>query len=122
MERTNSEELPLPESNEYTPSSPDWTYSSTEKDYAAQEKEITLEKNREEVEGMRQDRTQRGKFSMRIFVFVCAYMVIALLLLCLSGTRCLNISDSVLIVMLTTTTANVIGLFVVVTNYLFHHK
>ena len=101
----------------------DWiTSSSGEKNFSEREKEIQLEQRREELEGIKQDRKQRGAFSMRIFLFVCVYMVLALAILCLSGGCVFEISDTVLIAMLTTTTANVIGLFVVVANYLFHHK
>lgn len=60
---------------------------------------------------------------MRIFGFVCVYMAAALTIVILDGCRVLDISDTVQVTMLGTTTANVIGLFVVVANYLFHrHK
>lgn len=96
--------------------------SSDEAGFANQQKTLDLELKREELEGRKQDRKQRGKFSMRIFVFVCVYMMMAIAILACNGAGWLTIDDTVLIAMLTTTTANVIGLFVVVANYLFHHK
>ena len=76
----------------------------------------------EDYFGKKQDREQRGKFSLWIFVFVCAYMVLALIILILCGYGVLDLPNGVIVAMLTTTTANVIGLFAIVAKYLFHPK
>lgn len=76
----------------------------------------------EEYYSKKQDREQRKMFSFRIFVFVCAYMTLALVILILSGLDILVLSNGVIAALLTTTTANVIGLFAVVAKYLFHPK
>lgn len=49
-------------------------------------------------------------------------MVLALVILILSGCEVLEFSNGVIVSLLTTTTANVIGLFAVVAKYLFHPK
>ena len=76
----------------------------------------------EDYYGKKQDREQRGKYSFRIFLFVCTYMVLALVILILCGCSILHLSDGAIIALLTTTTANVIGLFAVVAKYLFHPR
>jgi hypothetical protein len=76
----------------------------------------------EEYYSKKQDREQRKQFSFWIFVFVCVYMVLALIILILSGCEVLEFSNGVIVALLTTTTANVIGLFAVVAKYLFHPK
>lgn len=82
---------------------------------------VELEYRREELEGKRQDRRQRGKFSIWIFIFMGVYMFLTLILLFLSGKGTLSLSDSVLISIMTTTTADVIGVFIIVAKYLFHN-
>lgn len=82
---------------------------------------VELENRGEELEGKRQDRKQRGKFSIWIFVFMGAYMLSVVVVLILSGAEVLHLSDGVLISMMTTTTADVIGVFIVVAKYLFHN-
>lgn len=76
----------------------------------------------EEYYSKKQDREQRKQFSFWIFLFVCVYMVLALIILILSGCKVLEFSNGVIVSLLTTTTANVIGLFAVVAKYLFHPK
>lgn len=76
----------------------------------------------EEYYSKKQDREQRKQFSFWIFLFVCVYMVLALIILILSGCEVLEFSNGVIVALLTTTTANVIGLFAVVAKYLFHPK
>lgn len=81
-----------------------------------------VEKKAEEIESLKQDRKQRRIFSYCIFGFMCVYMAaaIAIVFLCGLGVMCLK--ESVLITLLTTTLANVIGVFNLVAKYLFHNK
>lgn len=78
----------------------------------------------EKLEGQRQGRDQRKEFAMKIFVSVSFYMVGVFLVLVLSGWKGIKfgMSDSVLITLLGTTTATVIGVFNFVARYLFHSK
>lgn len=75
----------------------------------------------EEVESIRQDREERKVYASKTFDFLCVYMMCVGLLLFMSGstTASLQLSDSVLIVILGTTTTNVLGIFYFVANYLF---
>lgn len=102
------------------------------------EKEGTMKKalEREEVESKRiqnqldtdiledrkQDRKERKHYAEKTFGFLCTYMLLVFLLLVFAG--CDNIefhfSDSVVVALITTTTANVIGIFLFVMRYLFN--
>ena len=81
-----------------------------------------IDRQREEIEGLKQDREQRKIFSYVIFGFMCLYMLASLVIVYLSGRRTILLSDSVLITLLTTSLANVIGIFNFVAKYLFHPK
>ena len=86
-------------------------------------KKQTEEYNRlkEEVESIKQDREERKVYASKTFDFLCVYMVFVGILLLMSGstTASFQLSDSVLIVILGTTTTNVLGIFYFVANYLF---
>lgn len=86
----------------------------------SQRKEI--DKQCEEIENLKQDREQRKKFSSHIFIFMCAYMAVSLAIVFLCGLGVMTLDVSVLITLLTTTLANVIGVFTFVAKYLFHNK
>jgi heme/copper-type cytochrome/quinol oxidase subunit 2 len=66
-----------------------------------------------------QDKQERKIYAYTITVIVCFWLVFVALVFVASGNDNLHYSDSVLITLLTTTTANIIGLFVIVANYLF---
>ena len=70
--------------------------------------------------GDSQDRTQRKEFAEKIFSFVCLYMFSVFFILFLCGSPGnFRLSNSVLITLLGTTTANVIGILIIVVKYLF---
>lgn len=71
-----------------------------------------------------QDRDQRKDFAERVYYFACVYMVFVFLILFLSGSTGAHfkLNDSVLVTLLRTTTANVIGVFAIVVTYLFSRK
>lgn len=81
---------------------------------------VELEYKREELESRKQDRKQRGRFSIWIFGFMGIYMILVLAGLYFVGCGVLSLSDTVLVALLTTTTADVIGIFIIVAKYLFH--
>lgn len=78
----------------------------------------------EEVYNSRQNRQQRKEYADNIFTFLCAYMLFVFLIIfgCGSYHTHFGLSDDVLITLITTTTANVIGIFVFVVKYLFNPK
>lgn len=76
----------------------------------------------EHLANMRQNRELRKLFSRRIFLFVCGYVSIVVVLLFVCALGFGHLSDTVLATLLGTTTANVIGLFVIVAKYLFRQS
>ena len=94
--------------------------STTEESSSLAYSDIELAMQQEELESRKQDRKQRGKFSIWIFGFMGAYMLCILVVLVVSGRGVLQLSDTVLVSLLTTTTADVIGIFIIVAKYLFH--
>lgn len=90
----------------------------SELDRALKAKEV--EKQNESIKDLRQDREQRKTFSSRIFIFMCLYMFVAIVIVFMCGLGCMKLEESVLITLLTTTLANVIGVFNFVAKYLFH--
>lgn len=95
--------------------------SLSETDIEMELRRVELDIRKEELEGKRQDREQRGKFSKWIFIFMGAYMVIVLVVIFLAGLCVLTLSNAAIVALLTTTTADVIGIFLVVVKYLFYH-
>ncbi|MDR1938948.1 MAG: hypothetical protein LBQ73_10705 [Tannerellaceae bacterium] len=69
-----------------------------------------------------QDRLLRGKYSGKLFVFMSVFLFLVMFFVFMSGIRLFNfeLSDSVLITLLTTASANVIGIFAIVVRYLFN--
>lgn len=84
------------------------------------ENEILAEK----LKGQQQDRDQRKEFALKIFNFVSLYMfgVFFILILCGINSNDFSLSDTVLVTLLGTTTATIIGVFNFVARYLFHNK
>lgn len=77
--------------------------------------EVEREKKRSEFYSMEDDRKARKIFGIGIFVFVILYMTgVFILLVC--GKE---LSEKVLITLLSTATANVIGLLMGVVRYIF---
>lgn len=74
---------------------------------------------KEQLEGRRQDREERKKFGTYVFWLIVGYLIAVFILLVLAGFGTLSISEGVQIALLGTFSANVLGLFWMVMNYLF---
>lgn len=78
---------------------------------------------RQEIHDRREDRLLRRELGEKIYTFVSMYMFVVFLLLLLNGMpNSFYLSDAVLITILGTTTANVIGILAIVAAYYFHRK
>lgn len=102
-------------------------YLDIEKDIAKQNlRKAQLENDAlDEVnKGDAQDREQRKQFAEKIFSFVCAYMMMIVFILLVTGAQWVDfcLSDQVIITLITTTTANIIGILLIVVYYLFRKK
>ena len=76
---------------------------------------------KEELKGRIQDREQRKEFAIKIYHFLCFYLSSVLFLVVLSATPLIKfeLTEGIIITLLTTTTANIIGIFILVVKYLF---
>lgn len=83
------------------------------------EKSLNFAQKKEDYLSKKQDREQRKRFALWIFCFMCGYMAVALLIVFLCGFGLMYLSDNVLIVLIGTTLADVIGVFNFVARYLF---
>lgn len=76
-----------------------------------------------EIRNKAQDIAMRKRYADHIFSLVSIYMFAVFLILILSGSpSSFSMSDTVLVTLLGTTTANVIGVLVIVAKYLFPKK
>jgi len=75
----------------------------------------------EYLENLVQDRKERKEFANKLYWFLLVFITCVMILVFVSGNKCLEfeLSDTVLITLLTTTTANIIGIFIFVVRYLF---
>ncbi|GGB08107.1 hypothetical protein [Puia dinghuensis] len=107
--------------------------SSTDEIVVEEEKDL----DRQQVEGFRKvklkndlleaqlnklkgDNTARKTHNILIFIMVFFWLVAVISILILVGMGKLVLSDKVLITLLSTTSVNIIGLLVIVANYLFN--
>ena len=94
-----------------------------------------LEKLRLENQGLRDDNAARKKYADRIFVFIAIWLFLVLLIVIVQGfsgqegsassfedRSLFDLDSKVILMLLGTTTANVVGLFIVVARYLFPEK
>lgn len=83
---------------------------------------MKIEQLKEDIESLKQDREQRKRFSRYIFIFMCCYMSVSLVAVFLKGFGITDLSDGVIISLMTTSLASVIGIFNFVAKYLFHPR
>ena len=83
---------------------------------------VDLHLRKEELEGRKQDRLQRKGYADKIFILLCIYLFVVMVLLYFNGFGLTHLDSSVLIAIVTTSAANVIGIFILVAKYLFHTK
>lgn len=99
---------------------------TTEEEFTRKEKELHLRRSEHELKESQQNTELRKIYINRNFLLTCVWLVIVLLVVLCQGFGLghFNLHDSVLITLLSTTTANIIGVLVIVITYLFknNHK
>jgi len=75
----------------------------------------------EKIKDIIHDRLEREKYARLLFLFMISFTFATFLILILAGFQCIKFSldNSVLITLLTTTFGEIVGLFLVVSKYLF---
>ena len=66
-----------------------------------------------------QDKDERRLYAYRVFTLICIWLACVILILVGQGSGNLHYSDTIIVTLLTTSTANIIGLFAIVNGYLF---
>lgn len=77
-----------------------------------------------EIQDYTQDVLMRKKYAAHIFWLMCGWLLAILAIIFLEGFKykCFDLSDTILITLITTTTGNIALYFLVVTKYLFPAK
>lgn len=82
------------------------------------------DERKEHLRSLKQDTDERKRYANKLFWFLVAYMVLVFIILFFHGFSLagFHIDDTVTIALISTTTANIIAVFVFVVKYLFHFK
>jgi uncharacterized membrane protein len=83
---------------------------------------VELDLRKEFLKGNIQDREERKNFANKIFKLLTVFLAtIVLVVICAGFSKRIGfeLSDTILIALLTTTTANIIGIFLFVVKYIF---
>lgn len=84
--------------------------------------DVEINLSEQEISDRIQDREERKKYAYRTFLFVCAFTIIVLLIIIFAGFSSLlnfNLNDGVLIALITSSLATIVGIFILVMRYLF---
>lgn len=94
--------------------------SSLEKEnYDIQEKKARIAELETRVDGLRQDIEERKRYAWYIFILIVSWFIIILAIVFLSGMGFMEVSDTILVTLITTTTINIAAFFLGVVKYLF---
>jgi hypothetical protein len=83
--------------------------------------ELDDERRKLENAGLAQDITARRKYAFRVFLLVIGWIIGIYLLLVFQGFgfRSFHLSDNILLAAIGSTTANIIGILLIIVKYLF---
>ncbi len=80
----------------------------------------------QDIKDLIQDRDERKKYALRIFILICAWIGLLFAVLALEAVGSprgwFHLDDAILLALIGGTTANVLGIFYIVTRYLFPRK
>jgi len=104
------------------PSLPDIQTAQEEEDLVKTAYALRLKRLKILNDGLRQDRKERRKYAERIFLLIVGWVFAILFIIIFKGFGSyygFELSDKVLITLIGGTTISVLGIFVIVANYLF---
>jgi hypothetical protein len=87
-----------------------------------EKKALELQLLKAQIRKFEDDNQGRREFSRSIFTVTVIWMFLVLMIVIQCANGKWHLSDSVLIALITTTTATVIGIFIIVANYLFNRE
>lgn len=106
-----------------TSTSPPESFQADER--TLQEQDFLAEEAKKaQLASYKQDVEHRAEYAPKIFWLIVGWIIGIFLLLALQGfhAKDFNLSDSVLIALISGTTLNVLGMFVIVANYIFRKQ
>ena len=92
------------------------------REYERERREQQVESLRAENTQKRQDIAERRKYANRIFCLICVWLGVMMLIVIAEGLSVVipfKLDTSIVITAISTTTASVLGIFLIVANYLF---
>lgn len=104
------------------PSAPDTQTAQEEEDLIKTAYALQLKRLKILNDGLKQDRKERRKYAERIFLLIVGWVFAILFIIIFKGFGSyynFELSDKVLITLIGGTTINVLGIFIIVANYLF---
>jgi hypothetical protein len=92
-----------------------------------EQSKIEIDHHKAQVENFRQDMGQRKKYAKYIFVLTCVWVLGVYALMLLQGfgyfwKYAFHLTDSIVLAAIGSTTANIVGVFLIVTRYFFPKK
>ena len=91
-----------------------------------EQKRVDVRRKYLENKDYEQDIGLRKEFANKIFIFICIWCGFVILVMCFQGSAYspdkVEWNNNVIITLLTTTFAQVLGLMIIVLKYLFQHK
>lgn len=97
-------------------------FEAQKRELLVREKNVTIQKQEEELAQLREIHALRTRYVGISFLFVAVFSMAAVAIVVQSGMENLTLDSSVLIALLTTTMANVIGVLCIAFNWLFPKK
>jgi hypothetical protein len=90
-----------------------------------EESDLDKQMLKEQLRSLKQDIDERKKYAHRIFCLMCSWLGMAFVILILDGFQHKTnfyLTQPVLLALIGGTTADVLGIFYIVTHYLFPHS
>lgn len=82
--------------------------------------QISLDIRLENLKTLQQNNAERKRYAGRIFLFTCIWAVLIFVVIFLAGFKVIALSDTVEVTLISTTTINFFGFFLLVVKYLFN--
>lgn len=95
--------------------------SSSSDAFKAEKMELEIDKIKEEIKNIAQDRDERKRYADLTYSLVRHYLLVVLLIILFCGASIIKLSDNVILALLGTLATNVLGIFFFVMRYLFRN-
>lgn len=95
--------------------------SSSSDAFKAEKMGLEIDKIKEEIKNIAQDRDERKRYADLTYSLVRHYLLVVLLIILFCGASIIKLSDNVILALLGTLATNVLGIFFFVMRYLFRN-